>query len=433
MACGRLHGIFDAEDGLFALLFKRRQFEAVLSSEKIENGCRLQSARNHVGKGVRHDHGHDDGVVAAYFHHHEYRGHRSTQKTGEQHAHTDQAISSNRPGEMRKQDVLNVADGSPEHRADEKRGREHASRSTADERERGRNDLEARQYAQHPPGELVVHGLLNVDVACTHNLRSAEISNQADQKTGYGGLQVLRPTRQGLQARTQPTDGTSEDNRCQAAYDSQRAVGQQFLRSKQLNRRDAKHGLITKKPAHDNDAGDRGKHNGAENSRAPTADYFLDDEQDSGNGSVERGGQSGSGADGRDQAKFLARQTKAPAQNRSEACANLQRRILWSKRMAGSNGQRSSDEFSDCGAEWDVPVIDIERRLGLIDATAPHSRENMEHQDRHNQSRRGWRPEQMQSMGSEMWTEQTQANEIDRKTEADDGQGGEDPDEYGED
>jgi hypothetical protein len=57
----------------------------------------------------------------------------------------------------------------------------------------------------------------------------------------------------------------------------------------------------------------------------------------------------------------------------------------------------------------------------------------MEHQDRHNQSRRGWRPEQMQSMGSEMWTEQTQANEIDRKTETDDGQGGEDPDEYGED
>ena len=32
-----------------------------------------------------------------------------------------------------------------------------------------------------------------------------------------------------------------------------------------------------------------------------------------------------------------------------------------------------------------------------------------------------------------MWTEQPQANEIDRETETDDGQGGEDPDEYGED
>ena len=39
----------------------------------------------------------------------------------------------------------------------------------------------------------------------------------------------------------------------------------------------------------------------------------------------------------------------------------------------------------------------------------------------------------MQSMGSEMWTEQPQANEIDGETEADDGQGGKDADEYGED
>src|SRR5205085_9545844 len=116
----------------------------------------------------------------------------------EQHAHADQAISSNRSRKMRKQDVLNVADGPAEHRADEKRGREHASGSTADERERGRNDLEARQYAQHSPSELVVHGLLNVDIACTHNLRSAEVSNQADEKTGDCGLQVLRPAWQSL-------------------------------------------------------------------------------------------------------------------------------------------------------------------------------------------------------------------------------------------
>ena len=60
MAGWRLHGIFDAEDGFFALLFERRQFKAVLPGEEIENGCRLQGARNHVGKRVRHDHGHDD-------------------------------------------------------------------------------------------------------------------------------------------------------------------------------------------------------------------------------------------------------------------------------------------------------------------------------------------------------------------------------------
>ena len=140
-----------------------------------------------------------------------------------------------------------------------------------------------------------------------------------------------------------------EEFRSQAADESERAVGEQFLRAKQLNRGDAKHGLVTKKPAHDDNAGDGGKHNGAENSRTPTADYFLDDEQDSGNGSVEGGGQSGGGAHGSDQPKFFARQSKASSQDRSEAGANLQGRIFRSKRVAGSDGQRSSDEFSDCG------------------------------------------------------------------------------------
>src|SRR5271169_3690459 len=39
-----------------------------------------------------------------------------------------------------------------------------------------------------------------------------------------------------------------------------------------------------------------------------------------------------------------------------------------------------SDGFSYRSAERNVSVIDIERRLRLIDAAAPHQRENMDHQ-----------------------------------------------------
>jgi hypothetical protein len=40
-ASGWLHSIFYTEDRLFALLLKRGQFEAVLSSEQIENRSAL--------------------------------------------------------------------------------------------------------------------------------------------------------------------------------------------------------------------------------------------------------------------------------------------------------------------------------------------------------------------------------------------------------
>ena len=64
----------------------------------------------------------------------------------------------------------------------------------------GGKDFERRQQRQHSPGELVVHRLVDEVVAGAHHLRKPD-ADHANQQPCHGGLKVLRPARQGLQAR----------------------------------------------------------------------------------------------------------------------------------------------------------------------------------------------------------------------------------------
>ena len=167
------HGIFDAEDGFFAVLFERRQDEAVLSGEQVEDGNTLQAARDEVREGVRDYDGDDDLVVAADFEDHENGSYGDTEKSGEEDAHAYEDIGSGGPGEMGKEDAFDVADGATEHGSDEERGRKHAAGTSADERNRGGDNFENCEDGEDFPGVLAVHGLVHGIVAGAHDLGSA--------------------------------------------------------------------------------------------------------------------------------------------------------------------------------------------------------------------------------------------------------------------
>ena len=192
------HGVFDAEDGFFAIFFERGQDEAVLASEQVEDGNALQAARDEVGKSVGDDDGDDDLVVAADFEDHEDGSHGDAEKSGEENAHADQNVGSGGSGEVGKEDAFDVADGAAEHGSDEERGSEHAAGSAADERDRGGENFENGEDGENFPGVLAVHGLIHGIVAGAHDLRSAEEGDEADEKSGERGLKILRPARQEL-------------------------------------------------------------------------------------------------------------------------------------------------------------------------------------------------------------------------------------------
>ena len=172
-----LHGVFDVEVALFALLFHGGQVEAVLVGELFEDGNRLQDARDEVGDGVGEEDGQNDRVVAAYFQHHEDGGEGSAQKRREEDSHADERVRADGAREVREVHLLEGAYGCAEHGSDEECGSEHAAGRSAGEGERGGDDFKECEDEEHSPGELRVHGLVDGLVAGAHDLREAEVAD----------------------------------------------------------------------------------------------------------------------------------------------------------------------------------------------------------------------------------------------------------------
>src|ERR1700689_4962508 len=134
------HRVFNAEDGLVAVLFQRGQDEAVLAREQIEDGNVLQAARDEIRKRVGDNDRNDDLVIAADFKNHEDGSYGSTKESGEENAHADQDIGSRRSGEVRKIEALDITHSAAEHGSDEESRSKHAAGSAANEGDRGGDD-----------------------------------------------------------------------------------------------------------------------------------------------------------------------------------------------------------------------------------------------------------------------------------------------------
>ena len=76
----------------------------------------------------------------------------------------------------------------------------------------------------------------------------------------------------------------------------------------------------------------------------------------------------------------------APTQGRCQTRSNLQRGVFGSQRLPRTNRQRSGDEFADRRAQRNIPVVNIERGLGLIHSTPPDPGKNVDYQQRNNES-----------------------------------------------
>ena len=100
---GRLHGVFDVEDTLFALFFERGEDKAVLTSQQVEDWGGLENAGDDVGDGVGDDDRKNDGVVAGDFEDHEDGSHGDAEKGGEEDAHADEAVGAGGAGEVREE------------------------------------------------------------------------------------------------------------------------------------------------------------------------------------------------------------------------------------------------------------------------------------------------------------------------------------------
>ena len=370
------HGVFDTEDGFFAVLFERGQDEAVLSREQVEDGNALQAARDKVREGVGDDDWDDDLVVAADLEDHEDGSHGDTEKSGEEDAHADQDVGSGGSGEMGEEDALDVADGAAEHGSDEERGREHAAGSSADERDRGGDNFENCEDGEDFPGVLAVHGLVHGIVTSAHDLGSAEESDESDEESGECRLKVLRPARQGFEAGTQIADRLGKGYRGQAADNAEDRVGDEFSGTLEGGDGNAEERFAAEKPADDHDAGDSGEDDGAEDAGAPASDDLFDDEEDGGDGSVESGGEAGGSADWSHEAEFFAGDFQPASESGGDAGSDLERGIFGAEGLAGADGDRGADEFSDSRAKGDDTVEDVERGLGLVDAAAADAGED---------------------------------------------------------
>ena len=127
-----------------------------------------------------------------------------------------------------KENAFDIADSTAEHGSDEERGGEHATGSSADERDSGGNNLENSEEGENFPGVLPVHGLVHGAVARAHDLRKAEKGNESDEQSGERGLKVLRPARQSFEAWTQIANRFSERDRGETADNPEDSVGKEF-------------------------------------------------------------------------------------------------------------------------------------------------------------------------------------------------------------
>ncbi len=89
--------------------------------------------------------------------------------------------------------------------------------------------------------------------------------------------------------------------------------------------------------------------------------------------------------------------------------------------MAGANGERGAQEFPDRGAERDEAIVDVERSLGLIDATAANAGKNMENQGRHHESGKRRNHEQAPAVALWQRTQQRQMGPVNGQAEANNG------------
>jgi hypothetical protein len=104
-----------------------------------------------------------------------------------------------------------------------------------------------------------------------------------------------------------------------------------------------------------------------------------------------------------------------------EAGADLQRRIFRAEGVSGADSEGSAEKFSDCGAEGDVAIEDVEGGLGLVDATAADSGKNVQNQYGDDES--GERGDDDDPQAVRLWerAEQGEMGPVDGKAEADDG------------
>ena len=207
-----------------------------------------------------------------------------------------------------------AADCAPEHGSDEEGGREHAAGGSADEGERGSDDFQDCEQCEKFPGELTVHGLVDVLIAGAHDLRGSEKADEADEESGSGRLKILRPAGKSFQTRAEVGDELGENDGGDASNDAERGVGEEFDGLAHADDGNAEQRFGSEIPADHDDTGDGREDDGAEDSAAPAADDFFDDEENRRDGSIESGGQAGGGADGGEQTLLLAREFEAASE-----------------------------------------------------------------------------------------------------------------------
>ena len=174
--------------------------------------------------------------------------------------------------------------------------------------------------------------------------------------------------------------------------DAKNGVGDEFGGPLESGDGNAKQRFAAEKPANDDDARYGREDDGAEDAGAPASDDLLDDEQHRGDGSVEGGGQTRGRAHRTHEPKLFAGNLQLAAESRGNAGSDLQRWILGTERLSGTDSEGGAEEFADGGTKGDVAVEDVERSLGLVDAAAPDAGEIAHHQHRNdetNQRRHG--------------------------------------------
>ena len=151
-----------------------------------------------------------------------------------------------------------------------------------------------------------MHGLVHEIVTGTHHLGQKN-SHCADNEPGHCRQEITPISRQRPDFRARVADHFCEEERRESADDAQRSVRKEFNGVDQRVRRRSKEWFGSEEPTADDHARDGREDDRAQNSRAPGADHFLDDENYCGNRRIERRRKASRGAHRSDQPNFLAR------------------------------------------------------------------------------------------------------------------------------
>ena len=267
-----------------------------------------------------------------------------------------------------------------------------------------------------------MHGMIDGFVTGAHHLGKSEEADAADEQTSHGGLIDLGPIRKRAEPGTQGGEQAGKEDGSKSADETQDSVGQQLAVVAQGDGGNSEQGLRAPEMAGDDDTGNGGEHDGAEDGGAPRANDFFNNKQNGGDGRVESSGQAGSRADRSEQAKAFAAEMQSTADQRSDAGADLQRWIFGSEGVAGTDGEGGGNEFSDHGANGNVAVVDVERGLGLIDAAAASLGEEVFDQEAEQQADQHGSKQQTILTRVRHGAEQPHAQPLDGHAEADDQQ-----------